>query len=304
MNSSRRKFIEKVSLASALLSALEATSENKIFSAAQPGFSLQVLATNWGFNGNWEAFADKAAQSGYDGVEVWAPLDSKSREEFLAAMSKYKMKFGLLIGGSDRDPGKHLEQFQIGLQTALSMKPLYINCHSGKDWFTFEDNKKIIELSYQGSQGSGIPVCHETHRGRILYSAPVAKSYIDQIPGLRLTADFSHWCVVHESLLEDQAETIALALSRTEHIHARIGHAEGPQVNDPQAPEWAKAVEAHVKWWDVVAERKRKEGKPLTILTEFGPPDYMPTEPYSRKPLADQWGINVFVKNLLRKRYS
>jgi hypothetical protein len=109
---------------------------------------------------------------------------------------------------------------------------------------------------------------------------------------------------VHESLLGDQEETLTRVLDRVDHIHARVGHPEGPQVNDPRAPEWESAVKAHMKWWDSVAERKRKEGKRLTILTEFGPPDYLPTLPYTRQPVASQWDINVYMMNLLRKRYA
>ena len=37
--------------------------------------------------------------------------------------------------------------------------------------------------------------------------------YIKKKPGLRLTFDVSHWCNVHESLLGDQEETVALYLS-------------------------------------------------------------------------------------------
>jgi hypothetical protein len=29
----------------------------------------------------------------------------------------------------------------------------------------------------------------------------------------------------------------------------------------------------------------------------------MPTTPYTRQPLADQWAINVYMMQLLRKRY-
>jgi len=42
----------------------------------------------------------------------------------------------------------------------------------------------------------------------------------------------------------------------------------------------------------------------LTVLTEFGPTDYMPSLPYTRQPLSDQWAINVHMLNLLRKRYA
>ncbi|HRG80840.1 MAG TPA: sugar phosphate isomerase/epimerase, partial [Cyclobacteriaceae bacterium] len=114
----------------------------------------------------------------------------------------------------------------------------------------------------------------------------------------------SHWCNVHESYLSDQEETIAMALNRTDHIHARIGHPEGPQVSDPRAPEWKQAVETHFGWWDKIVERKKKEGKLMTFLTEFGPPDYMPTLPYTRQAVANQWDINVYMMEVLRKRYA
>ena len=61
---------------------------------------------------------------------------------------------------------------------------------------------------------------------------------------LRVTFDVSHWCNVHESLLADQQETVDMTLQRVDHIHARIGHPEGPQVNDPRAPEWEECSES------------------------------------------------------------
>ena len=127
---------------------------------------------------------------------------------------------------------------------------------------------------------------------------------MDTIPGLRITFDVSHWCNVSESLLQDQQETVDIALQRVDHVHARIGHPEGPQVNDPRAPEWDDAMKAHFAWWDKIVEIKKQQGDRLTILTEFGPPTYMPTLPYTQEPLADQWAINVHMKELLRKRYG
>ena len=127
---------------------------------------------------------------------------------------------------------------------------------------------------------------------------------VEKYPELKITFDVSHWCNVHESLLADQQSTLDMTLDRVEHIHARIGHPEGPQVNDPRAPEWENAVKAHLAWWDKVVERKKKNGERMTFLTEFGPPDYMPTMAYTRQPLANQWEINVYMMQLLRKRYS
>ena len=271
---------------------------------SQPGYELLLLATNWGFSGSSAEFCKKAKASGYDGVEVWYPSDSKDREEFLKATKENSLQFGFMLGGSDKDPKKHFQQFKESLESAATQKPIYINCHSGRDHFSFDDNRMFMDLTREVAQRSQVPVYHETHRSRILYSAPVTRQYLEKVPDLRLTLDVSHWCNVHESLLEDQSETLALTIAHTDHIHARIGHPEGPQVNDPRAPEWKKAVDAHFGWWDRIVEIKKKEGKRMTILTEFGPVDYMPALPYTRQPVGNQWEINSFMLETLRKRYA
>ena len=65
---------------------------------------------------------------------------------------------------------------------------------------------------------------------------------------------------MHETLLEDQRKQFNMALARVDHIHARIGHPEGPQVNDPRAPEWENAVKAHLEWWDKIVAIKINRG--------------------------------------------
>lgn len=128
---------------------------------------------------------------------------------------------------------------------------------------------------------------------------------MEQIPNLKLALDISHWCNVHESLLGDQVETVNLALHRTGHIHARIGHPQGPQVNDFTAPEWKTTVDQHLAWWDVIVESHRKSGKKvLTFTTEFGPAGYLPTLPYTQQPVSSQWNQNVEMMKLLRDRYN
>lgn len=270
-------------------------------------FELKILATNWGFHGTTDEYLLKVKTEGYDGIEIWWPMEKASQDELFAGLKKYKLEVGFLCAGSQSNWQEHLSLFRemtTAAATNTLQRPLYINCHSGRDYFSFEQNKAFIDHTIQLSQKTGIIICHETHRSRILYSAPVARQFIEKIPELRMTFDVSHWCNVHESLLQDQQETVNMALERVDHIHARIGHPESPQVNDPRAPEWDDAVKAHLAWWDKIVERKRKRNERLTILTEFGPPDYMPTIPYTRQPLADQWAINVHVLNLLRKRYT
>ncbi len=269
-----------------------------------PGKPVVVLATDWGFKGNLTEFCEAIKQAGYDGMEMWWPGTAVRQKELQDALDRFDLKIGYLCGGSQTVFEEHFQAFRSALEAAAARKPLYINCHSGKDYFTYDQNKAFVDLTGEVAARTGIPVCHETHRGRMLYSAPVTRSFIEKHPSLRLTLDISHWCNVHESLLADQAETVDKALERVDHIHARIGHAQGPQVNDPRAPEWSRARDAHFAWWDKVVERKRKAGETVTFLTEFGPPDYFPTLPYTRQPVSDQWEINVYMMKLLRERYG
>ena len=309
MTQNRRSFIKTTTSAttSVLLSSLDVLAEkHPPISAVNKNFDLKMLATSWGFRGTLDSFCAKVKKEGYDGIEMWWPMEKASQDELFALLKKYSLQIGFLAGAPQSLYTEHLEHFKkmtVGAATNTIQKPLYINCHSGKDYFSFEENSTFIEHTTQLSKQTGILICHETHRSRMLFAAPVAKKYLQTIPDLKITLDASHWCNVSESLLEDQAETMGLAIDKTEHIHARIGHAEGPQVNDPRAPEWNAAVKAHLGWWDEVVKRKKMNGETLTILTEFGPPDYMPTTPYTRQPLADQWAINVHMMHLLRKRY-
>ena len=306
MKLNRRKFITYTAMSGSavMLSELGALAQPAFKNFSPAGYQLLVFATNWGFSGSWDIFCSKIREAGYDGAELWYPQDDAGRKALFSALKNYDLKIGFLVGGWDGDPKKHLEQFTAAVEGAAAQNPVYINCHSGRDHFSTEQNDKFIALTSRVAQSSGVPIYHETHRSRILYSAPVARQYVQQHANLRITFDVSHWCNVHESLLADQQETLDLTLDRVDHIHARIGHQEGPQVNDPRAPEWKDAVQAHFAWWDKVVERKKKEGKLMTFLTEFGPVDYMPALPYTRQPLANQWEINKYMMEVLRARYA
>lgn len=240
-----------------LLNSMEVFS-NPLPVQSQQGYSLMIFATNWGYAGSWEEFCSRIKKLGYDGAELWYPSEEKQRKEIVEAFGKHNLKMGFLTGGSDKNPLKHLEQFKGSVEGAASLKPVFINCHSGRDFFSFEQNQPFIDFTTKVSKNSGVPIYHETHRGRILYSAPVSRQFMEKLPDLRITLDVSHWCNVHESSLEDQSETLAMTLERVDHIHARVGHAEGPQVNDPRAPEWKDYVTSHFNWWDKVVARKKK----------------------------------------------
>ena len=307
MSLDRRTFIKSsVTSGAALLLASESMATSKKNQIMLPAnFSIKIMATNWGFDGSSDQFCAKVKQAGYNGIEVGWPAEEVRRTELFTALKANRLEYAFLLGiWGVPDYAVHFKNFEKNLRDAAATKPIYINCHAGHDYYSFDQNKSFIDLTTRVSQESHVPIYNETHRGRILYSAPVAKTFLEKIPELRLTLDISHWCAVHESLLGDQQATIDMSLKRTDHIHARIGHPEGPQVNDPRAPEWKEALEAHLSWWDKVLNYKIAAGSTLlTFLTEFGPLDYMPSLPYTRQPVANQWEINVYILQFVRARY-
>lgn len=298
----RRNFLTNTLATTA---AMATSAEVLAQKSTKTNLEVIVLATNWGFEGSVDALCAKVKKAGYDGLELWWPTKEADQKELFVALEKYQLKIAFLCGGSGPDFEKHFAQYKKAVNEALATKPLYINSHSGKDYFSFDQNAKIVEFTVERMEATGIKVLHETHRGRMCYSAPITRVFLEKHPKMKLTLDISHWTNVHESMLTDQKENVELALSRTYNIHARVGHEEGPQVNDPRAPEWKYALDQHLEWWDKVITMREAEGaKRITFLAEFGPPNYLQTLPFTNQPVANQWDINVHMLNLIKNRYT
>lgn len=273
---------------------------------AQENGKLEFFQTDWGRTISWDAFCKKTKAAGYDGIEIWYPREEESQKQLKAALEKHELKVGFLNGTNKSLPFEEsLKSYSEHFKTLIAWNPSYINCHTGNDFFTFEQNSAFIDAANKIAEENDIPIYHETHRGRFSYNLPDTEDYLEAIPELKLTLDISHWMVVHESLLKKQNENLKDVIDRSHHIHARVGHAEGPQVNDPEAPEWKNALNRHLDIWEEVIRKKWTESeKPFTITTEFGPPDYLPTLPYTQVPVADQWKANVFMMKVLKERMN
>jgi len=227
MQQNRRKFIKTSSAATTalLLSSLELLAKDQM--NMNTAFELKIMATNWGFDGSLDAYCAKAKKEGYDGIEIWWPLEKPAQDELFAALHAHGLEVGFLCAGHQSDWQEHFDEFTRMIDAAATNsihRPLYINCHSGRDYFSYEQNKAFLDHTKQLAVKTSLTICHETHRSRMLFAAPVARTYIEKNPELRVTFDVSHWCNVSESLLQDQQATVDLTLQRVDHIHARIGH--------------------------------------------------------------------------------
>ena len=272
--------------------------------------NIKFFCPRWGSTSlSWDDFLTKVKNAGFDGIE-YGIANNTPVSELETAWEKAG-KLGLLIipqhhETSDIDINKHCDNFASWFEKIEPFEAIKVNSQTGKDFFSFEQNKKIIDVASDYTKRTGVPVYHETHRAKFSFAAHITKEYLQKIPDLKLTLDISHWVNVAESYLHDQQDAVELAIERAEHLHARVGYPEGPQVPDPRSPEWNEALNIHLQWWDRVVDRinKRSPGSLITISPEFGPHPYMVHLPGTSNPIADQWSINVFMMQMLRAHYS
>jgi sugar phosphate isomerase/epimerase len=254
----------------------------------------------------WEELCSKVKAAGYHGIEGTIPFDESEKTKIAEALDRNELKFiGQYFQSFEKEFQVHKDNYEKHLWNLVSMKPFHIDAQTGKDYFTIQQNSELFKIASEISDKSGITISHETHRNKALFAAHVTKELLKSNPDITITADFSHWCNVAESLLEDQEEAVTFACQRAVHIHARVGHAQGPQITDPRLPEWKNEVEVFLGWWDAIISHRATSGSQwMTISPEFGPQPYMSSVPYTNQPIASQWEINRYMLQLLKQRYG
>jgi sugar phosphate isomerase/epimerase len=265
---------------------------------------LKSFKSLWGMDGSLESQFEQIAEAGYDGIE--SPLPSEiehyfgfpaEEKLFRKLLEKYKLDYIAMVFTEGND---HIESFRQQVEKAESFNPLMINSHSAKDSMVFEEQLRFFDKAQAIEQGMKIPVGHETHRGRAMFTPWNTAALLREFPDLKLTADFSHWVCVCESLLEDQQENLSIAMQRTIHIHTRVGYIQGPQVPHPDAPEYKQELQTHEGWWGGIIQNHVVAGTQLTYTPEFGPPPYMASIPYTNQPIADLWQVCLWMKNRMK----
>ena len=251
-------------------------------------------------------YCEKLVDAGYHGVEAFVPDEGLDGEEFRATLERHGLKFvaqhALTL---ESDFAKHRETLDRRLRRLAALQPEFLSSQTGRDYFSFDENRELLVLAEEISKDTGVPIIHETHRGRFSFAAHALRPYLEKLPELKLTLDISHWCVVSESLLEDQEGAVEMALNRAEHVHARVGGPQTPQIIDPRSPVWETEVSRHLMWWRQIAERYVREGRDrMTVTVEFGPVPYTTVHPQHGKPLVEQWEANLAIRELLTTHLS
>jgi sugar phosphate isomerase/epimerase len=271
---------------------------------------INYCCTHWGSEHMPPlAFLDNLLHAGYSGLEInLSPGNFEGADFFnslqtLREESTFSFIAQQVLDNRDETPREYMRRMVDRLEYIMEFSPDFINSHTGKDYYDFDDNCRIIDAAENVAAKYGIPILHETHRGRFTFHLSTLMPYLKKFPLLELTGDFSHWCNVSESMLQDQQHLLQEIIPNVAHIHARVGSDQTAQVNNPFAPEWNEHLAVFLDWWKaIIAYRSQKSSRVFTVTPEFGPAPYMPELPFSRTPVANQWEINVEMKNYLQMK--
>lgn len=273
---------------------------------------IQFLCPRWGSEKiPWRTFLSSVKEAGYFGIE-WFPYGEKDDyQEVISLVQKFDLKYAIVMTvlNPPVEPAAYVTELSKQLIELCRLgegiqKPLFVSAQTGREYFNDLQVADCLACCEEASRQTGIPIYQETHRNKWSYAAHVVLPILEKNPNLLLTLDISHWFCVSESYLEDQQAAVQKAIARTRHVHARVGHTQGPQVRDPAAKEYAAALEAHLAAWDQYVVQRRAAGvSQCTITPEFGPWPYLVCGNQNHAAQEEQWQLNLQMKDFLEKRY-
>ena len=264
------------------------------------GGRVEFYRSLWGpFTGDVSLLPDICAETvrrGYVGVETNPLMFGERVDEARSVIEDHGLKFLARAHTFGRTVDAHLDFVKRTVDLSHAFGTPHVIVQSGADNFTDAEIDAYFNASANLEADSGFRFAHESHRGCILYSPWVAARVLDRFPEIWLASDYSHYVLVAERYLEWEGDILERCAPRTLHIDARIGTPEMPQVADPRVPEAEAAVTAFVGFWDQI--RAASPAEVLTVVPEFGPPPYAPTNS------ADLDDICEWTKDRLSLRWN
>ncbi|HEX4265599.1 MAG TPA: TIM barrel protein [Verrucomicrobiae bacterium] len=273
---------------------------------------LQIFKTLWGHTSGFDVALAACKENEFDGLEGPVPSSAVERSEFNKKLSQRDLSYiaeictaGSYVPNRQATDLEHLDSFLRQAEAALECEPLFLNVIAGCDAWSIEQSVEFFGRAMTISEDLGIIASFETHRSRSFFNPWVTRDILRQLPALKLTCDFSHWCVVCERLIDTEPDVIALCAERAHHVHARVGYDQGAQVPHPAAPEHREALEAHERWWAQIWRSQIMRGLSVSTMTpEFGPDGYLHCLPFTGAPVADLEQINAWMAERQRRRFA
>ena len=273
---------------------------------------LHNFKTLWGHTGSLEEAMGACRKHDFAGIEGPAPAGPAERKKFRTKLAEAGLGFiaeictaGSYVPQRQASPAQHLESLRRQAGIALECKPLFLTVIAGCDAWSVGESVDFFGRALAIGEELDATLSFETHRSRSFFNPWTTRDILRQLPALKLTCDFSHWCVVCERLIDTEPEVLALCAERAHHVHARVGYDQGPQVPHPAAPAYQAALEAHERWWTQIWRNQSMRGMPVSTLTpEFGPDGYLHCLPFTSVPVADLSQINTWMAERQQRRFA
>jgi hypothetical protein len=273
---------------------------------------LHIYKTLWGHTGSLDEAIAGCHQHEFTGLEGPVPESPAQRKIFRSKLAQAGLEFiaeictaGSYVPRRQATLAEHLESLRCQIETAWDCNPRFLTVIAGCDAWSVEQSVNFFGEAMALADKPGVPISFETHRSRSLFNPWTTRDILRQLPALKLTCDFSHWCVVCERLVGDEPDVLSLCAERAHHVHARVGYDQGPQVPHPAAPVHREALEAHERWWTQIWRSQSARGMTVSTLTpEFGPDGYLHSLPFTNVPVADLTQINHWMAGREKKLFA
>ncbi|WP_331281330.1 sugar phosphate isomerase/epimerase family protein [Paenibacillus sp. UNC451MF] len=279
---------------------------------------LDVQMSWWAMNGlrnssedrdsawSQEAKLRSIADAGFAGVNAAIPEPAHAEE-----WKRLLDQFGLTLSvNAYPKTTEEMSEFIKKLR-AYEGTVQYVNAQVLTPFIIDAQAEKLLYDIDRLAQDAGIHVFIETHRGTITQDLLRTVQYVNSLPSLRLTIDFSHYVVAGEMrTISDEAEgLLQTLLARTSCIHARVSNGEQVQVNVGENGEHPMLVHFE-RWWECGMKHwlaQASDDDRFPFVCELGPPPYAITmDEYGAKTeeISDRWTQSLWFAEKARSIWN
>jgi hypothetical protein len=242
----------------------------------------------------------KIAGAGFDGVFAQLP-ELNLQDKWISLLDEYKLSYGIQTFPKNR------EEFIPLLKRAKDLGAQYINAQVADSFIIGDEAIQLLTGLLEEGTAADIPVFVESHRGRITQDLLRTAKYVQMLPNLRLTIDFSHYILAGEieGYNEKAEQFFDILLQRTSCIHGRVSNGQQIQVNIDSYSE-QPMLEHFVRWWEkgiLNWLQAAQRGDIFPFVCELGPPNYAMTRVNQQHSLIEE-NSNRWQQSLILKRLA
>ncbi|KRE49685.1 xylose isomerase [Paenibacillus sp. Soil522] len=269
----------------------------------------------WGMNGlqgtagHGAAIEEKfklIAMNGFDGINAFVPAPEECGL-WKELLHQYGLSFSV-----NAYPTTLVEMSDFLDRAAAFGQIDYINAQVLKPFLTGDSAVELLSGIDALSRQAGIPVYVETHRGTITQDLIRTQQFIQALPKLKLTIDYSHYVVAGElhTVSPEAEQMLQSLLPNAYSIHTRISNGEQIQIDPgetghhPMLPHFARWWESAMRHW---RSSPRQEGETFPVVIELGPPPYAITEGgagFRQSEISDRWSQSLYLKQLVQQLWQ